>query len=60
MLYLSSDRFINRLFVKKKTGLNLGIKKPHLLQGGAKEKLGDDLLYHTLVHSTIGDERLDF
>ena len=26
----------------------------------AKEKLGGDLLFHTLVCSTIGDERLDF
>ena len=25
-----------------------------------KEKLGSDLLFHTLVYSTIGDEGLDF
>jgi hypothetical protein len=27
---------------------------------GLKEKLGNDLLSHTLVCSTIGDEGLDF
>lgn len=26
----------------------------------SKEKLGSDLLFHTLVCSTIGDEGLDF
>ncbi len=26
----------------------------------AEKKLGSDLLSRTLVHSTIGDERLDF
>ena len=36
-------------------------KKPRqLCSCGAKQKPGDDLLSHTLVCSTIGDEGLDF
>jgi hypothetical protein len=35
-------------------------KRPQLQATEAKKKLGGDLLFHTLVCSTIGDERLDF
>lgn len=38
-----------------------GQKKATLcFQRAAKSKLGNDLLSHTLVHSTIGDEELNF
>ena len=35
-------------------------KAPSSYLLGAKEKLGDDLLFHTLECSTIGDEGLNF
>ena len=38
---------------KKKGPVNLRLQ-------GHDEKLGSDLLFHTLVCSTIGDEGLDF
>ena len=40
-------------FETKKKALETGFLRP-------KEKLGGDLLSHTLVCSTIGDKRLDF
>ncbi len=43
----------NRGLGQKKKALNLTIQ-------GENKKLGSDLLSHTLVCSTIGDERLDF
>ena len=35
-------------------------KAPVELTTEAKEKLGSDLLFHTLEYSTIGEEGLDF
>ena len=47
--------------IKEKNDIKIWSKKKAAKTSGlVKKDLGSDLLFHTLVYSTIGDEELDF